>query len=69
MSSKSQLTTTERRELKEIWMDLWSRKGEAFNRATNEPEVADLWYEAVLTYLARKNRFNDSNNTAENTND
>lgn len=70
MSERLQLTAKERRELKEIWHALWLERGEGFNRATMEGEVADLWYEAVCTFLARRdNRFNDCNNTADNPDD
>lgn len=70
MQQRSALTAHERRELKEIWLALWHERGEGFNRAESAPEVADLWYEAVLTFLARRdNRLNNSDDSANKTND
>ena len=67
MQNESLLTPEERRELKQIFLQLWAERGEGFNRATCEPEVADLWFEAVTNYLTVcENRLNVSNNAAKN---
>lgn len=45
------LSYQDRARLKAIWLDLWARRGEGENDMSGQPEVADLWYEAVITLL------------------
>jgi hypothetical protein len=62
------LTLQERQELKGIFMSLWHEVGEGYNRDTMTAEVADLWYNAVCTYLrVTENRLKEGNNSAEDT--
>jgi hypothetical protein len=65
MWTELQLTVEERQELKNIWLALWHERGEGVNKQTSGPEVADLWYRAVIDFLARKERLKKTNDSAD----
>jgi len=70
MSKRLQLTQSERRELKDIFLQMWHETGEYTSKSSGVAEVTDLWFNAVSQFLViREERLKSSEDASKDTKD